>query len=420
MKRVLALILTICLLFALSACNTAGTPTETTQAPAAKTNVAEPLTWEKINALPIANNDMTEEELRQLVLDYMNMQMQFTWTPSQKTDMVNVEKRPDRVVKTFHPGQVYGGTPYLTAKCSNLYTMMEFYDERNGMLDLSGGQETLNLCGNQCSSSTFWAWSRVCASCEYDGSSTILQENGCLPVGPYTYTDEDITGSVNRGYSGTDLICEKNGMQTMFESYALTKPADGLVVSYSRMGHVRMVASYPKVVRDANGNIDGTKSTLTYTDQDGQYYPTTQVDGTPYEHVGGHQVEISFAKLYTENYIPFTFAELNKDRPVEKSEISMDYTGETINLYQLSLANVTCNYSISDLTVVVKDEKGNQVFRKLTPMHDNSPRHKTVNVGKAANSFDLADFTDGKHTIEISARIGTGEKPVVYTGTLVN
>ena len=31
----------------------------------------------------------------------------------------------------------------------------------------------------------------------------------------------------------------------------------------------------------------------------------------------------------------------------------------------------------------------------------------------------LAEFADGEHTIEISARIGTGEKPVVYTGKLV-
>ena len=35
-----------------------------------------------------------------------------------------------------------------------------------------------------------------------------------------------------------------------------------------------------------------------------------------------------------------------------------------------------------------------------------------------ANANELNEFADGKHTVEVSARIGTGEKPVVYSGTL--
>jgi len=31
---------------------------------------------------------------------------------------------------------------------------------------------------------------------------------------------------------------------------------------------------------------------------------------------------------------------------------------------------------------------------------------------------DLLPYSDGNYTLEISTRIGTGEKPVVYTGTL--
>lgn len=421
MKRVLALILALCLLGSLCACGSnANTPPETTLAPAAKTNVAKPLTWADIDALPIANDSMSEEELRQLCLDFMNMQMQFTWTPSQTTNMINAEKDATTVVKTFQSGMVYGGTPYLTAKCSNLYTMMEYYDERNGMLDLSGGQETLNMIGNQCSSSTFWAWNRVCASANHATTANILEKNGCLRVGPYQYVgnveDNGWDGYYGEG-CGTDLICSTNGMQTMFQSYALMKPADGIVSS--TYAHVQMIASTPNVVRDAAGNIDGVKSTVKYTDQDGQYYPGTQADGSAYEHVGGYEVEVTFWDLYEKAYIPFTFAELNKQKPVEKSVTTMDYTGESVNLLQLSLAKVTSNYSISDITIVVKDENGNQVFRKLTTIHDNSPNHRTAEVGKAATAMDLSQYADGKHTIEISARIGTGEKPVVYTGTLV-
>ncbi len=421
MKRVLALILALCLLSTLCACgggNTDATP-ETTLAPAAKTNVAKPLTWADLDAIPLANNDMTEDELRALCLDFMDLQMQFTWTPSQTTEMRNIEKNPDNVVKTFVFGQVYGGTPYLTAKCSNIYNMMEYYDERNGMLDLSGGQDTLNLIGNQCSSSTFWAWNRVCASANHDTTANILEKNGCLRVGPYQYAGDPENNGWDGYYGegcGTDIVCQQNGMQTMFESYALVKPADGIVSS--TQAHVQMIAGLPNVVRDAAGNIDGVKSTVTYTDQDGQYYASTQVDGSPYEHVGGNHVEVTFMDLYLKHYIPFTFAELNKEKAVEKSETTIDITGESVTLYQLSLATVTCNYSISDLTVVIKDANGKQVYRKLTPIHDTSPNHRTAEVGKAATAMELSQYADGKHTIEISARIGPGEKPVVYTGTL--
>lgn len=420
MKKIASLFLTICLLGSLCACgNNASSTPETTLAPAVKTNVAKPLTWADIDAIPIANNDMSEEELRQLCLDFMDMMMTFTWTPSEQVDMINTEKDPEKVVKTFYPDKVYGGTPYLTSRCGNLYTAMEFYDERNGMLDLSGGMDTLNLFGNQCSSSTFWAWSRVCASAEHTSTATINETYGCLRVGPYTY-DETIGQDPNGYYvegCGTDIICAQNGMQTMFESYALVKPADGIVSS--TQAHVQMIAGTPNVVRDAAGNIDGRQSTVAYTDQDGQYYPATQVDGTAYEHVGGNKIVVSFADLYMKHYIPFTFAELNKTKPVEKSEIKMSCTGEAINLAQLSAATVTCNYSISDLTIVVKDENGKQVYRKLTPMYyGDSVKQKNVNVSKAANAFELTEFADGKHTIEISARIGTGEKPVIYTGIL--
>ena len=225
MKRVLSLILALLLLGTLCACggNNAEETPETTLAPAAKTNVADPLTWEKINALPIANDQMSEDELRQLCLDFMEMTMLFPWTPSVKTDFTpNGE-----VTKTFVPGAVYGGPPYIAGTLGNIYTMMEYYDERNGMLDLSGGMDTLRQFCNQCSGSTFWAWSRVCNKITYCGTQDALQRNGCLRVGPYTY-DDNIVDMHSEGVT-TKSICQTNGMQTMFESYALLKPADGIV-----------------------------------------------------------------------------------------------------------------------------------------------------------------------------------------------
>ncbi len=415
MKRALALILALLLLGTLCACGGGGnteTVPETTLAPAAQTNVADPLTWEKINALPVANDQMTEDELRQLCLDFMEMTMLFPWTPSESLDFIPT----DKVTKTFAAGVVYGGTPYIAGTLGNIYTMMEYYDERNGMLDLSGGMDTLRQFSNQCSGSTFWAWSRVCNQVTYGGTEDALERNGCLRVGPYTY-DDNMVNMYKEGKT-TAQICMDNGFETMFESYALMKPADG-IVNYGNAGHVRMISSTPNVVRDANGKIDGAKSTVTYTDQDAKWYEgLTQSNGIPYEHAGGYNMKVSFLTLFTDGYIPFTFAEFTGADPVEKSETTMGYSGETITIPQLLQATITSNYSISDVTIVIKDENGKQVFRNLAPAYKARIPIPTAKV-ELAYTTDMAQYADGKHTIEISARIGTGEKPVVYTGTLV-
>ncbi len=376
-----------------------------------KTNVAEPLTWEKINALPIANDQMSEDELRQLCLDFMEMTMLFPWTPSVSLDFMP----KDKVTKTFEPGTVYGGPPYISGNLGNIYTMMEYYDERNGVLDLSGGMDTLRQFCNQCSGSTFWAWSRVCNKITYCGTEDALQRNGCLRLGPYTY-DDNIVNMYEEGKT-TKQICQDNGPDTMFESYALLKKADG-IVNYRKGGHVRMISSIPNVVRDANGKIDGAKSTVTYTDQDGKWYQHMQPDGTPYEHVGGYNVVISFSDLFEDDYMPFTFAEFIGTDPVEKSETVMDYSGDTITISQLMNATISSNYSISDVTIVIKDENGKQVLRNLAPAYRARIPIPTAKVALAYTT-DMDNYADGKHTVEISARIGTGEKPVIYTGKLV-
>ena len=73
MKRLLSLILALTLMLPLAACGgNTETPSETT-VEKIKTDVAEPLSWDKINAIPIANDAMSEEELRQICLDFMRL-----------------------------------------------------------------------------------------------------------------------------------------------------------------------------------------------------------------------------------------------------------------------------------------------------------------------------------------------------------
>jgi len=412
MKRIISMILALVLMLSLAACAGGNTETEPTETKM-KTDVAEPLTWEKINALPIANDDMTEEELRQLVLDYVYLQLTFAYTPSHSITYNNASSDI-----TLTPGMYYGGLPYDNGCYGNIYMLMEFYDEENGVLDLSGGGTTLGMLSNQCSSSMCWGWGRVANTLTNGGATDSTYVHGYLPVGPYTY---EMPAANNGRFDDTytsNMVCEQNGPEVMFESYAQLKPADGLI-NGAHNGHVRMVSTKPNVVLDANGKVDGMLSTLTFVDQGRAWWTSTQSNGVPYEVQGGVDVKVSFFDLYKGGYIPVTIAELNKQDPVEKSETTMDYTGDTVTVADLRKAKITSNYWMSDITITVKDEKGNEVYRSTMPVYYGI-RAKTMEgeVSLVASSV-LDEYADGKHTVEVSSRISTGEKPVVYTGTLV-
>jgi len=45
--------------------------------------VNEPLTWDRINAIPVANASMSIDELRQICIDLISLQVSFTWVPEE-------------------------------------------------------------------------------------------------------------------------------------------------------------------------------------------------------------------------------------------------------------------------------------------------------------------------------------------------
>lgn len=419
MRKLLCVMMSIVMLLGICACGgNTETPAETTAtpttAPKVETNVAEPLTWEQINAIPIANDSMTEEQLRQICIDTFRLQLSFGWTPNVTTDY-----NSGMSDKTFYAGQVYGGPPYQSGRFGNMYKWMYFYDEDNGMLDLTGGQETLAKICNQCTGGAITGWSRVMNSSKYAGTNEITEANGCLRVGPYTY-DDNIKAY---GMRDTYAICGDNGAVTMWESYAALKPADGIVNfkngdNGSGAGHVRMVVSVD-VVRNADGTINGLASTLTYLDQWAEYSNAVQSNGIPYEVEGGIDVVMTFMDVFNNGYLPFTYAELIKQDPVEKSTATLNVTGESVKTAELARATIKSNYIMSDITVSVADSSGKEVYHNDAILFATlMPYEAMINV--AAPKAELDKYADGNHTVTVSTRVGTGEKIVAYQGTLIS
>ena len=131
----------------------------------------------------------------------------------------------------------------------------------------------------------------------------------------------------------------------MYESYAMMKPADGLVCN----GHVRMNSAVPTVVRNADGTIDPDAS-YTYVREQVCYvshknHLRIAPDGTHYTAQGRVEYHNTFRQLLTEGYIPFTFAEFKDPSRVEPVRIRLAVEPE------LKERVLSANYAISDVFV---------------------------------------------------------------------
>ena len=374
-----------------------------------QTDVAEPLTWAKINAIPVANSSMSTDQLRKICTDFMRLQLSFPWTPSQSLTFASANKQA-----TVNEGAVYGGLPYVSSTFGNLYNAMEYYDETTGILKLD--KEILKIIGNQCSASAYWAWSRVSNAISFGGTQTTLQKNGCLRVGNYTYSDS--INSFHTEKIATATICKQNGEQVMYESYALLLPADGLNMYTGTAGHVRMVAEKANVVRNADGTINPERSSVTFLDQGNTWSSGTQSNGKPIKIQGGVDVTVSFRSLYQSGYLPFRIPELAGKSAVEKATATSNLTAGSVKVSVLRNSSISANYPISDITVTVKNSTDKAVYRYTYAVCDLNVYQSSLT--NAVKSGGLSPYTDGTYTVEISARVGTGEKLIAYSGKLTN
>ncbi|MBR2615586.1 MAG: hypothetical protein IKC69_02790 [Clostridia bacterium] len=449
MKRLIALILAMVSLLSLVACGTeeASTATadraEATAAPPlpqSKTKeetkekqeekatleeilphipVNDPLTRERLEAIPIANASMSIDELRQICVDFFILQVTFTWTPKSAVQYtVDSNGHPVQ----YRVGGLYGGIPYVNLGSCSLYRVLEQYDEKTGVWDVSLLEKKPALMGNACSSSAGLAWGRVVNSSTLFYTSGYTPKAGFLPLGPYESNYEISTFGTNSENDNPKLIDVKdilalNDTQTMYESYALLKPADGIVSG----GHVRMAREAAVVVRNEDGTINGEESYCIFVEQ-GCYnsdaaHTRTQADGASYQIQGNDNLKVSFREL-VKGYLPFTFAEFLGTDPVEKSEVKMSLEEKDLTVAALTGVTVTSNYIVTDAYCVLLDRDGNEIFCYVL----RQPRHciKKFPLKNLLPTSVFAQYEGKAETIRLSARLSTGEKIVFYEGRFLN
>ncbi len=367
--------------------------------------VPDPLTWDKINAIPIATPNMTEDELRKICVDYFRLQLSYQWTPSESFSYL-IEAYDRKV--DMKKDSLYMGSPYDGGR-GNLYKIMNIYDSETGILSTSkNGEYTTQIIGNNCSSASHWGWSRVSNTFRFTHTVTITEANGAIKLGPYQYENE------GKNHKSTREVCQANGEQVMFQSYTLLKPADG-VVCYNGSGHVMMVSGTPHVEVLPDGSIDGKNSYVPVMEQTSSWEDVDFGNET-FSQQGRVDRNVSFASLYKSTYLPFTLKELIGTDPVEQGYAKLECE-ENPSLKNLADGKIVSNYEISDVTVRVLDGNGKEAYSYVCN-GDWLEYEKKLN--KAVFPARISPFAKkGGHKIEILCRIGTGELFTVYSGELV-
>ena len=374
MKKLIAVTLTLVLLLCFGGCGSRETP----EVSLYDENMPNKLLNAQVTNFPVAAEEMSYAERRQLCVDFFKLQLEFQWKPN--IDVEDYVSYYSGYSKGLRAENLYEGIPYGGVSSGNIYRWLEYYDETTGIMDLetafaeNGGwgegayvdgmkkasdgnsyprYRSMMALFNQCSSAPGWAWSRVINTARFGMTKHTNVYNGYVPVGCYSYgyeldgqyydmTTIDIFGEKTEnnpmGYDTDDVIRDlqaKEGVTALYDCYAQLKPGDCLV----NEGHELMVVSVDIYRRD-DGSIDYSGSMVMVMEQIDSWGKEETFNGTSLFQQGCTLSGYMFDTLQKKNYIPFTFVEL-LDPNDEQDKKHLDF----YNSYADKLTSVKNSYS---------------------------------------------------------------------------
>ena len=430
MKRIFALILCLLSVFSLFGCGAEEVPETTADTSslvpevqvkpdysAFANIVADPKGWyDGLMALPIANDSMTEEELRQLCVDAMRYNLTFTWTPTM--DISYSFTLLERTSEVYLPYKIaYSGLFYCNNNArGNVWKALYYYDTETGTLDIAAmNGQLLSVMSSACARGCEWGWSRVSNSHGLENMASYNQYNSNIVlVGTYNY---QLGKHSFASGSGTKDIIALNGDPVMLESYSMMKMADGVYSSSSY--HVMMISQNPVIVYDEQGNIDPNESYVLVLEQDAIGSKTEnqnilQSNGVTLRQLGGVDNKYTFQDLLDKGYIPFTLKELVGQDPVEDGkawlgtpDVPIEH-GTDLTLSEIFKNSIHTNYALCTMEIRVEDPQG-QVL--LSRPYDMQSTPMTFRSPTTHHEFEeaAAVYANGSNTVHIYVRLSTGE-----------
>lgn len=311
--------------------------------------------------------------------------------------------------------RLYEGLPYSYAGASagawldHPGTMDEngIYNMTGLSVALIGGTSTSSRIGIDCSGTLSHSWQSIGASIRTESTNAMTPNSGFLRVGDYKAPEDQ--------YESTKTDCTNNGTAVMYEAYAQLQKADGMVTS-NGSGHARFVVDV-KVVRNQNGSINGSSSTVTFIEQNGlmssgQHYYDSTLKENVYLCMTVDKT-YTFSSLYSGGYLPVTCKELIDPAPIAAPKITDSVTTPTkSNLFD---GTVSCNWALDNITITIADKSGKTVQSSL--LH---PKRRTelavkmsqfnddMRAGKTAGVIDLSKLASGTYRCTVTARTVAG------------
>ena len=365
MKKIITVFLLLSLVLGLCACGTK--PPAATEPAFAVPELPNKLEVKDVTEFPIATQDMSKTQLRQLIVDFFKLQLSFQWTSNLDITDYDLTNLKSDIPKSIMAGSVMGGVPYQSLGTGNMYRWLEYYDETTGVVDLkkafeeNGGYgegaaifdekydadgnltykkyRAMQVMFNQCSSSSTWAWQRVINSARFGWSFDITAARGFIPVGCFDYSYEHEGKTYSKAeilsykknedtpftYKTSDIISDLTrnvGYYAIYECYAQARPGDILV----RNGHVMMVDTV-ETVYTKSGKIDPTQSKMLVHEQIEGWAMQSTLDGVIHQTQGRMNAGYKFDQLSKEGYLPYTCLELLDPKdPQDKKHIDYYYT----------------------------------------------------------------------------------------------
>ena len=149
----------------------------------------------------------------------------------------------------------------------------------------------------------------------------------------------------------------------------------------------------------------------------------------------------TFDQLYNSGYVPFTFAEFQGTDPIEKTEISLikgsdtlitgtvseadrsfaaSQTAVELNWTDIFSAKITSNYGLVDVYLIVKDHKGNEVYKHAVRTATAGNMSLTMaETGAGVTTWVTQKPVSGKvYNAELVVQLATGERTAVWQGSL--
>ncbi len=350
------------------------------------------------------SENYTTDELRQTAVQAMRDLLSIQWTPASSISYYNTAGRDKQF--DYEAGTTYGGLLY-TGAGSGLFQFLEYYDTETGILTYPGtGDELRKAIGSGCADSLLWSWGTVANSFSSGYyPSVMVQKNGYLPVGNYTY-DPDLTSYY---LQSTHDIIQTNGTDVMLDAYTKVLPADALISS--SVDHAMMVIEEPVVFYNADGTIDQQKSYIMIQDQRGgktskKFYEIMDGDTTVYFN-SATALKMDFATLIEKNYIPVTIAEFTGAKAYDEATVNTQGK-ECTKFKDLQNVMIESNYPIALIRAVLVSENGNETELDKILFHG-------ANGDGPAKTYNLSQW-ETLHTLETKNYASIKIEVVVSTG----